>query len=268
MFGYQPPTSAGADSIKTFSAFIVAIIFTGILPAVCEEIAHRGLLLNGLKRLGLTRAIIFSTVLFGLIHLNIMQAFYAMVMGALMAIAVVASGSIIPAMIIHFMNNSINVYLEYVRGTNYFGCNFSSSINNFTNVYGFITAFLFMMVLLTAIIVSIGYLLILLNVLQKRKCASVKTVSNIASVESEEGQTLINGEAVNLEGVAVSSVLMEEEVSPPLPNFGRRQTLFEKIIVKTEADMYLPSLREKFFLYSAIALGTIITIFTFVWGTM
>jgi membrane protease YdiL (CAAX protease family) len=92
---------------------------------VCEEIAHRGMLFNGLSSLGTKNAIIYSSILFGLMHLNISQFFYAAIIGAILAVLTIASGSIIPAMIVHFLNNFINVVISYVDAKYYPDSSFS-----------------------------------------------------------------------------------------------------------------------------------------------
>ena len=96
----------------------MSIVLVAILPGFCEEFVHRGLLVKGFSELGVKKTIIYSGLLFGLMHLNISQFFYATLIGCLLVVLVMASGSIIPAMIVHFMNNLINVYLSYAEDLN------------------------------------------------------------------------------------------------------------------------------------------------------
>ena len=46
-------------------------------------------------------------------HLNIEQFFYAAILGFLMGVVLMASQSIYPTMIIHFMNNALSTFMYY-----------------------------------------------------------------------------------------------------------------------------------------------------------
>jgi len=93
----------------------ISILFVPIY----EEVIFRGLILGALVTTHSTiSAIIISSVLFGLWHLKnifflpkgllIRQIFYTgMIFGPLMAIIVILSGSIWPAVILHYLNNII-----------------------------------------------------------------------------------------------------------------------------------------------------------------
>ena len=91
----------------------VNLIFTAVLPAICEETAHRGMLLNACKGFSRGRAIFITAIMFGLLHLNIEQFFYATIIGLYLGYVVEYTQSIVPAMIIHFMNNALSVLLTF-----------------------------------------------------------------------------------------------------------------------------------------------------------
>ena len=112
IFGYKYSPSTTMTSYP-FYMLIVNIIFTAVLPAVCEETAHRGMLLKGLSSTGKIKAIVISSFLFGLLHMNIEQFFYATIIGFFVGYLAVKCDSIYPAMIIHFMNNFLNVYISF-----------------------------------------------------------------------------------------------------------------------------------------------------------
>ena len=83
------------------------------LPALCEEIFCRGYLLSGLRGRGRTSfAIIASAVLFGILHLDPGRLLTTTCLGALLAVVVIRSGSILPAMLLHFLNNATAVALQ------------------------------------------------------------------------------------------------------------------------------------------------------------
>ena len=113
--GYEsaPTVSNAVSGDYSILSFIVNVLLVAILPAVCEETTHRGLLLKGLSSLGIRNSVIISSLLFGLMHLNINQFFYATVLGFVIALTVIISKNIFPAIIIHFMNNFLSVFFDF-----------------------------------------------------------------------------------------------------------------------------------------------------------
>lgn len=117
VFGIVPQTSlpeygTGSDS------FVLMLLCVGVLPALVEEFAFRGVVLGALRRyFGDGAAILISAVLFGLIHGNLQQIPFAFCVGIVLAYATVYTSSIIPAMIIHALNNSLSVVLSFASSS-------------------------------------------------------------------------------------------------------------------------------------------------------
>lgn len=86
---------------------LIMLIFGGVvLAAICEEILFRGMILQLLARSGRWRAaIIISSVLFAVFHLDPIGLLPRTLMGAYFGLLVWRSGSIFPAMIAHGANN-------------------------------------------------------------------------------------------------------------------------------------------------------------------
>ena len=55
-------------------------------------------------------ALLVSAIMFSLIHLNLFQIPYALFAGVALAFIVVLSGSILPAILLHALNNAISVF--------------------------------------------------------------------------------------------------------------------------------------------------------------
>lgn len=89
------------------------IFLIAFIPAVCEEYLFRGLLFHGYKKRNPLRAMLMSSFLFGLIHMNVNQFIYAFVMGCILCMLVYATGTVLASMISHFIFNGINVVLSY-----------------------------------------------------------------------------------------------------------------------------------------------------------
>jgi sodium transport system permease protein len=93
------------------------ILIVGLLPAVCEELAFRGFVLSGLRHLGHKwRAIIISSVLFGVAHGILQQSILASLLGTVLGYLAVQSGSLLPGMVYHFVHNSLFVVVGHVIG--------------------------------------------------------------------------------------------------------------------------------------------------------
>ncbi len=83
------------------------LFFLCILPAICEEIAFRGVLLYGMRRklrpLGLALAV---GMIFGLFHVDLFRILPTAYMGVVLTAVVLLTGSIFPAMLWHGLNNA------------------------------------------------------------------------------------------------------------------------------------------------------------------
>lgn len=89
-----------------------ALVFLALLPAVCEEVAFRGLLLHGLRRrLGPVARCLVVGGLFGFFHFALFRLVPTAFLGALLTAATVLTGSIFPAMAWHALNNLVGVWL-------------------------------------------------------------------------------------------------------------------------------------------------------------
>ena len=93
---------------------VLWLVLGAVLPAVFEELTHRGLVLDAIfDRGNELEMIVFSGLLFACMHTNIMQFLYAFVGGCLFAFVTVKTGSILPAMFMHFFNNAFSYVQSY-----------------------------------------------------------------------------------------------------------------------------------------------------------
>lgn len=104
------------DGVKEF---IIAVISMAIVPAIIEEFAVRGVVLQPLRRYGDRFAIIASAFVFSIMHGNMVQMPYTLVGGILLGYLTVATGSIWPSIIVHFVNNMYSVIV--LAATSSFG---------------------------------------------------------------------------------------------------------------------------------------------------
>lgn len=90
------------------------LFLIGVYGPFCEEFVFRGMIFHGYKKSGSTFwAILLSSLLFGLMHMNINQAIYAFVIGILLALLAEATGSLWGSIFCHMVFNSSQVALMF-----------------------------------------------------------------------------------------------------------------------------------------------------------
>lgn len=106
----------GISGEVTEIPFLSVFLMMGIIGPMSEEFVFRGVIFRGLrKHSGRFLASMFlSALFFGLMHLNLNQFCYAIVLGCVFAIVDEALGSLIPSIIMHCVINTQNVALLYV----------------------------------------------------------------------------------------------------------------------------------------------------------
>jgi sodium transport system permease protein len=86
------------------------ILMVAVVPAICEELAFRGFILSGLRHMGHKwRAIVVSSIFFGIAHGVFQQSIVACLLGTVIAYMAVQTGSIFPGMVFHMLHNSLQI---------------------------------------------------------------------------------------------------------------------------------------------------------------
>ena len=86
------------------------LVVLAITPAICEELLFRGYVQRQAERsMGIAGGVLFSGIIFGLYHLRLSQALPLCVLGIYLAWLVWRTGSLWPAIIVHFVNNAIAI---------------------------------------------------------------------------------------------------------------------------------------------------------------
>ena len=110
---FFPPTPPGMaelmQQLKTTSIWLAIVAFA-VTPAICEEIAFRGFLLSGFRRMGRVKiAVVLSSCAFGIIHMIPHQVFNATLLGLILGAMCVRNRSLLPGIAFHFVYNSLGV---------------------------------------------------------------------------------------------------------------------------------------------------------------
>ena len=102
-----------------FFNVLLYFIYLCVLPPVLEEIFVRGLVLNALKGWGVPFAIFVSSVIFALMHSTLHNFVLYFVCGVVLAKIYIAFDSILPCMMLHFVNNTVSfIQLSFQQSAN------------------------------------------------------------------------------------------------------------------------------------------------------
>jgi sodium transport system permease protein len=104
------PELQGLEAFVRNAPLWQLLLIMAVVPAICEELAFRGFILSGFRHLGHKwRAIVFTAVFFGLTHAIMQQSIVSCILGIVIGLLAVQSGSILPAMLFHFVHNGLLV---------------------------------------------------------------------------------------------------------------------------------------------------------------
>lgn len=93
---------------------VILLIETCIIAPIFEEVLYRGILLKGLiNKYNSKRAIVYSSLIFGIAHLNIPQGINAFLLGLILGTVFYYTRSIYLCMIMHFVNNLLVNFVYY-----------------------------------------------------------------------------------------------------------------------------------------------------------
>ncbi|MDD6995566.1 MAG: type II CAAX endopeptidase family protein [Candidatus Borkfalkiaceae bacterium] len=108
-FGYTPasPVLPSVQGAKILPVLLAA----AVLPACLEELFFRGILLGGMKKFGTAAAVFYGAALFALYHQSPAQTVYQFICGACFALIALRSGSILPTVVSHFINNAFIIVM-------------------------------------------------------------------------------------------------------------------------------------------------------------
>lgn len=104
LFGYS--ALGQVESSVEISTTVSMFLYASVIGPIIEEIVYRGFVLRSLEKYGKLLAIVVSSILFGIMHTNIPQGFFAFGVGIVLAYVTVEY-SIKWAMLLHVINNCI-----------------------------------------------------------------------------------------------------------------------------------------------------------------
>lgn len=105
-----PPDTAQQAIEEAGGNILITVLLVGIGGPIAEEIFFRGFVLTGLlKRFGVGRALLISSLLFGLFHIDPGAIVPTFALGLILGWVYLKTGSIWPAMFVHGLHNTFAV---------------------------------------------------------------------------------------------------------------------------------------------------------------
>lgn len=144
-----------------FGVMLAYIVLTAVFPAVCEEFFNRGVVLTALRStFNEWQTILLGGLVFGLFHQYIFQTFYTGVFGMLLVFIALKTKSIVPCIIIHFVNNAVAIIADFA---DFYSFNFASFSTLISQVANDTNLLFLVMVLGLGGLVGLVYLLIVVD---------------------------------------------------------------------------------------------------------
>lgn len=84
---------------------IILIIAIAVIPAIFEELFFRKALIDFTRKYGKKFALVFSALIFGLLHMNLAQGLFAFIVGLIFGVIYIYTKNIKFTILIHFINN-------------------------------------------------------------------------------------------------------------------------------------------------------------------
>lgn len=108
IYFYEPILVLPEDIIGT----VFYVLNLTVVPAIFEEIAFRGVLMQSLRRFGDSFALLTSSILFALVHISPLSMPNAFLMGLVIGYFVLFTGSVHTGMIIHLVHNLFSLLIS------------------------------------------------------------------------------------------------------------------------------------------------------------
>lgn len=100
---------------KSTVEYLIMIFSTAIVPAIFEELAMRCFSLGALRKYGNGFAVFAVSIIFGLVHGNVIQFVFAFIVGLVLGYITIKTNNITIAIFIHMLNNGISVFQTIMK---------------------------------------------------------------------------------------------------------------------------------------------------------
>jgi len=106
--------SGGLQNTITSVPMGIAFFITAVMPAICEEVLHRGFILNSfavVKNKWVT--IFWMGIIFGIFHLDLVRFLPTAVLGMALTYLMLETQNLIYPIFLHFINNALSTFISF-----------------------------------------------------------------------------------------------------------------------------------------------------------
>ncbi len=243
--GYTVTSSTPLPETFNGGYLVADLLLTAVLPAVCEEFVMRGGTVTVAKQtFGTVGCVVFGGIAFGLFHQNIRQVFYTALFGALAVFLVIKLKSIFPAVLLHFTNNFLSVYLDYASTYKWA---VGGAFYDFLGSFDLSRAWALMLIGLAVAVTGVGLVILMLYFKERRVMRGKLDAIKDAAFDATNKRVVLFGEydPQKIEGLEMEREVYGSDYAP---------------------RKYRPSIRDIAVTLGAGVTALLTTVFTYVWG--
>lgn len=111
LIGIRNDIDMTADG-SSVPAILLSYLTIAVMPACVEEFAFRGVIMGSLRKYSDALALIVSSAMFAMMHGNFVQIPFTFCGGLVFGYIAIKSNSLLPGIIVHFLNNAISVTID------------------------------------------------------------------------------------------------------------------------------------------------------------
>ena len=115
---------------RNFPPVPLYYLTVAVLPALAEEFAFRGVIMGSLRKYSDAMALLVSSAAFALMHGNFVQIPFTFCCGLVFGFIVLKTNSLLPAIIIHFLNNALSVTTDVLYAYRPISVNLTNILSN------------------------------------------------------------------------------------------------------------------------------------------
>lgn len=94
----------------------IAFLIVAVMPAICEEALHRGLILSSLRPIGSKwTVVLIMGIIFGVFHLDPYRFVPTAFLGMVITYIMVETRNIVLPMLFHFINNGLTTFVAFAN---------------------------------------------------------------------------------------------------------------------------------------------------------
>lgn len=103
------PLNPAPDAFHLAASLVIA----SLVPSICEEILHRGIIMNSYEIRGSMKAVVVSAMFFGIFHYDIRNFLSPIVFGLIIGYVVIKADSLYAGILAHFVNNAMTEIMQF-----------------------------------------------------------------------------------------------------------------------------------------------------------